>query len=87
MCLNIQCDEKSEKFCKIFENQTGPNWITHATPSGIGASQITGPDERTMEPVKKASGIRLPALGTLKRYSKALEYEYRVKIVALVTLK
>jgi hypothetical protein len=25
------------------------------------------------------NGIRLPAVGTLKRYSKALEYEYRVK--------
>jgi hypothetical protein len=31
--------------------------------------------------------LRLPAVGTLKRYSKALEYEYRVKIVALGTLK
>jgi hypothetical protein len=31
--------------------------------------------------------LRLPAVGTLKRYSKALEYEYRVKTVALGTLK
>jgi hypothetical protein len=31
--------------------------------------------------------IRLPVMGTLKRYSKALEYEYRVKTAALVTLK
>jgi hypothetical protein len=31
--------------------------------------------------------IRLPAVGTLKRYSKALEYEYRVKTAALGTLK
>jgi hypothetical protein len=31
--------------------------------------------------------FRLPAVGTLKRYSKALEYEYRVKIAALGTLK
>jgi hypothetical protein len=31
--------------------------------------------------------FRLPAAGTLKRYSKALEYEYRIKIVALGTLK
>jgi hypothetical protein len=31
--------------------------------------------------------IRLPAMGTIKRYSKALEYEYRVKTVALGTLK
>jgi hypothetical protein len=30
---------------------------------------------------------RLPAVGTLKRYSKALEYEYKVKTVALGTLK
>jgi hypothetical protein len=35
----------------------------------------------------KIGDIRLPAVGTLKRYSKALEYEYRVKIVALDTLK
>jgi hypothetical protein len=32
-------------------------------------------------------GVRLAAVGTLKRYSKALEYEYRVKTVALGTLK
>jgi hypothetical protein len=31
--------------------------------------------------------VRLPAVGTLKRYSKALEYEYRVKTAALGTLK
>jgi hypothetical protein len=31
--------------------------------------------------------LRLPVVGTLKWYSKALEYEYRVKIVALGTLK
>jgi hypothetical protein len=31
--------------------------------------------------------IRLPAVRTLKRYSKVLEYEYRVKTVALGTLK
>jgi hypothetical protein len=31
--------------------------------------------------------FRLAAVGTLKRYSKVLEYEYRVKTVALGTLK
>jgi hypothetical protein len=31
--------------------------------------------------------IRLLAVVTLKRYSKALEYEYRVKTAALGTLK
>jgi hypothetical protein len=31
--------------------------------------------------------LRLSVVGTLKRYSKALEYEYRVKIAALGTLK
>jgi hypothetical protein len=31
--------------------------------------------------------VRLPVVGTLKGYSKALEYEYRVKIAALGTLK
>jgi hypothetical protein len=31
--------------------------------------------------------VRLSAVGTLKRYSKALEYEYRVKTAALGTLK
>jgi hypothetical protein len=34
-----------------------------------------------------AGSLRLPELGTLKRYSKALEYEYRVKTAALGTLK
>jgi hypothetical protein len=31
--------------------------------------------------------LRLPAVGTLKEYSKVLEYEYRVKTVVLGTLK
>jgi hypothetical protein len=31
--------------------------------------------------------LRLPAVGTLKEYSKALEYEYRVKTATLGTLK
>jgi hypothetical protein len=31
--------------------------------------------------------IRLAAVGTLKEYSKALEYEYRVKTAALGTIK
>jgi hypothetical protein len=31
--------------------------------------------------------FRLPAVGTLNGYSKALEYEYRVKTAALGTLK
>jgi hypothetical protein len=31
--------------------------------------------------------LRLPAVGTLKGYSKTLEYEYRVKINVLGTLK
>jgi hypothetical protein len=30
---------------------------------------------------------RLPAVGTLKRYSKVLEHEYRVKTAVLDTLK
>jgi hypothetical protein len=34
-----------------------------------------------------AGSLTLPAVGTLKRYSKALEYEYRVKTAALGTLK
>jgi hypothetical protein len=34
-----------------------------------------------------SANLRLPAVDTLKRYSKALEYEYRVKTVALGTLK
>jgi hypothetical protein len=35
-----------------------------------------------------STSVRLPAVvGTLKGYSKVLEYEYRVKIAALVTLK
>jgi hypothetical protein len=31
--------------------------------------------------------LRLPAVGYFKGYSKALEYEYRVKTAALSTLK
>jgi hypothetical protein len=31
--------------------------------------------------------LRVPIVGTLKRYFKALEYEYRVKTVVLCTLK
>jgi hypothetical protein len=31
--------------------------------------------------------LRVAAVDTLKRYSKALEYEYRVKTAALDTLK
>jgi hypothetical protein len=37
--------------------------------------------------VSKILSFRLAAVGTLKRYSKALEYEYRVKTAALDTLK
>jgi hypothetical protein len=37
--------------------------------------------------MKLKACLRLPAMGTLKRYSKALEYEYRVKNAALGTLK
>jgi hypothetical protein len=35
----------------------------------------------------RGGSLRLPAVGTLKRHSKALEYEYRVKTAALGTLK
>jgi hypothetical protein len=34
-----------------------------------------------------SSGVTLGAASTLKRYSKALEHEYRVKTAALDTLK
>jgi hypothetical protein len=33
------------------------------------------------------SAIRLPAVAYSKRYSKILEYEYRVKTAALISLK
>jgi hypothetical protein len=36
---------------------------------------------------RKQQFVRLPAVGTLKRYSKTLEYEYRIKTAALGTLK
>jgi hypothetical protein len=42
------------------------------------------PDANTAE---ELNALRLPAVGIIKGYSKALEYEYRVKIVALGTLK
>jgi hypothetical protein len=35
----------------------------------------------------KYGTLKLDAVGTLKRYSKALEYEYRVQTAALGTLK
>jgi hypothetical protein len=35
----------------------------------------------------RSNQLRLPAVGTLKGYSKALEYEYRVKTAALGTIK
>jgi hypothetical protein len=38
-------------------------------------------------PVPPLQILRLPAVGYFKGYSKALEYEYRVKTVALGTLK
>jgi hypothetical protein len=37
--------------------------------------------------VQRIPTLRLPVVGTLKGYSKALEYEYRVKIAVLSTLK
>jgi hypothetical protein len=37
--------------------------------------------------IYERTSVRLAAVGTLKRYSKALEYEYRVKTAALDTLK
>jgi hypothetical protein len=40
-----------------------------------------------VEQYSHIGGLRLPAVDTLKWYSKALEYEYRVKTVALGTLK
>jgi hypothetical protein len=49
----------------------------------IGQEKSERPDQssRTTQP------ITLPAVGTLKRYSKTLEYKYRVKTAALDTLK
>jgi hypothetical protein len=37
--------------------------------------------------IVKDGALDYPAVGTIKRYSKALEYEYRVKTAALGTLK
>jgi hypothetical protein len=36
---------------------------------------------------REREAVTLPAVVTLKRYSKALEYEYRVKTVVLDTIK
>jgi hypothetical protein len=36
---------------------------------------------------RSAGSLRLPAVGTIKGYTKALEYKYRVKTAALGTLK
>jgi hypothetical protein len=43
--------------------------------------------KRGLEGRSEMSPLRLAVVGTLKGYSKVLEYEYRVKIVALGTLK
>jgi hypothetical protein len=40
-----------------------------------------------IRPIHGLSQLRLPAVGTLKGYSKALEYEYTVKTAALGILK
>jgi hypothetical protein len=53
--------------------------------SPFPCSGVSGPVG--LELVHGERGLRLPAVDPLKRCSKALEYEYRVKITALGTLK
>jgi hypothetical protein len=53
---------------------------------GLLATRPPGAGEGSVSPVPNVV-LRLPAVDTLKRYSKALEYEYRVKTAALGTLK
>jgi hypothetical protein len=52
-----------------------------------GSSEKLNSKERGRAVLILQGGLRLPAVGTLKRYSKALEYEYRVKTAALGTLE
>jgi sulfite reductase alpha subunit-like flavoprotein len=49
--------------------------------------EVTWRQGRQQEDVLGSLPVRLPAVDTLKRYSKALEYGYRVKTAALDTLK
>jgi hypothetical protein len=53
-------------------------------------SWATGARAHLFIPRHPTTGVphaKTTRVGTLKRYSKALEYEYRVKTAALVTLK
>jgi hypothetical protein len=49
--------------------------------------ELANPIESVLLPAPRSRVVLLPAVGTLKRYSKALEYKYRVKTAALGTLK
>jgi hypothetical protein len=73
MRSKIRCDGESENFSKIFGIT---NWERNRRFLIVRWCTHTA-----------VMGVRLPAVDTLKRYSKALEYEYRVKTAALGTLK
>jgi hypothetical protein len=63
---------------------------SRATPSKVNArfTRVTHRNQKSNEVwLKHISNLRLSAVDALKRYSKALEYEYRVKTAALDTLK
>jgi hypothetical protein len=58
------------------------NWL-----AGPGPARERDTGSATLLSLLNSGDIRLSAVDTLKRYSKALEYEYRVKPAALGTLK
>jgi hypothetical protein len=58
------------------------NW-----PLELSSKSNLSPFAHVAPRTQNRSQLRLPAVGTLKRYSKGLEYEYRVKTATLGTLK
>jgi hypothetical protein len=67
-----------------FEDNAGS---TAAVQLGLAtmAHALTG--RAAVPPSTSGRDLRLAAVGTLKQYFKALEYEYRVKTAVLDTLK
>jgi hypothetical protein len=66
---------------------SGARTLMRAAPGCSSAAARWSRRHSDVREQNEAQGIRLAAVGTLKRYSKALEYEYRVKTAVLGTLK
>jgi hypothetical protein len=78
------------KFCQITTKsatETLPQKISHLNTPSAYSLHLHNYVCRAIKFAETDAGLRLTAVGTLKRYSKALEYEYRVKTATLGTLK